>query len=243
MKVKIFERKFWLQKKGTPEYEDAYYSMQLSDLYNFSVADGATESSFSDIWSKLLVSAYCKGQLNGRKIQRTLCRIQKKWQEQVIKKPLPWYAAEKLRQGAFSTLLGLTLTGITSKKNQWNAMAVGDSCLFQVRKDKLMIAFPLEHPDQFNNSPYLIASNPAYSVNLQTILCHKTGVWEHGDSFYLMTDALASWFLNDAQLDNKPWKTLELIETSGQFAEVINNLLNTKKLKNDDITLIYVNIR
>ena len=59
---------FSLQKKDNSEeeYEDAYSIKKLSDSasnleYRFSVADGATESSFARIWAELLTEGYSEG--------------------------------------------------------------------------------------------------------------------------------------------------------------------------------------
>src|SRR6266513_307758 len=69
--------------------------------------------------------------------------------QEVAAKPLPWYAEEKMRSGAFSSLAGLTLHGPAAEETgdgaggAWESFAVGDSCLFQVRADELIVAFPL----------------------------------------------------------------------------------------------------
>ena len=97
----------------------------------FAVADGATESSFADLWAKLLVGGFMRA-AGRRPRPGTLAAapLQKAWQEDVDARPMPWYAEDKAAQGAFSTLLGLELMPDYS----WHAVAIGDSCLFQVRQ-------------------------------------------------------------------------------------------------------------
>ena len=98
---------FWLPKAGnTPaEYEDAFwprhYCLDSSGPVRLAVADGATETSFSGLWARLLVAAYGRGRLTVDENEPALRRIRRIWKRAVGQKPLPWYAEEKLRSGAF----------------------------------------------------------------------------------------------------------------------------------------------
>ena len=66
--------------------------------------------------------------------------------------PLPWYAEEKAASGAFASLLGLE---IFKKANggpspyAWRAVAVGDSCLFQVEAGQVSKAWPIGNSAEF----------------------------------------------------------------------------------------------
>ena len=59
-----------------------------------------------------------------------------------------------------------TLLGINIELNPWHdgafpwqAMAIGDRCLFVVREGGLELSFPIDDAAQFNNTPSLICSN------------------------------------------------------------------------------------
>ena len=203
---------FWLPKAGnTPEeYEDAFWPKKSIDrptpLFRCAVADGATTTSFSRLWARTLVRAYCRGQLGrGKAFLKHLAPLQQKWKMAVSQKPLPWYAEEKLRQGAFSSLLGLTIRGDQGTEQlQWNALAVGDSCLFQTREDKVITQFPLTCSDQFTNRPALLSSNPSSNNRLADHIYPASGQWQDGDAFYLMTDAIACWFLRAVEGGEAP---------------------------------------
>src|SRR5262245_53960409 len=118
----VLAQPFWLQKVGNApeEYEDAVWPEQLTEtegkLFRCAVADGATETSFSGAWANVLVRAYGQGQLNARNLWKSLPCLQKEWLHSVrlCAQPLPWYAEEKLRDGAFSSILGLTLGPTTA---------------------------------------------------------------------------------------------------------------------------------
>src|SRR5215470_18933692 len=120
----ILSQAFWLPKAGNSkeEYEDAFWPEQQIDLgteaFSFAVADGATETSFSGLWAKMLVRAYCSGKLADKKLFKSLPNLQRRWLEHVNKTPLPWYAEEKLRSGAFSAIVGLTIRHVASHNGE-----------------------------------------------------------------------------------------------------------------------------
>lgn len=248
----VLSQAFWVPKVGNTvdEYEDAFWPKHTIDCsaegFSCAVADGATETSFSGIWANILVRAYCKGHLKESVLLKTLPKLQKTWRNLVGTKPLPWYADEKLRSGAFSSILGLTLMSPILEEGspaKWEAMAIGDSCLFQVRGGCLISAFPLEHSHEFNSRPSLLSSNPQYNDSLAKITYRKKGNWEPGDEFYLMTDALACWFLNAFEQHTNWWQLVRNLGTPDQvapFNEWIDELRRTGLIRNDDVTLLRV---
>lgn len=238
---------YWVQKAGNrvEEYEDAYWPLNAvcdcGTLFSFAVADGATEASYSKVWARLLVEAYCKGQLQKHDLSESLPHLQVVWKESVGAHPLPWYAEEKIRDGAFSSLLGLTIhesesLGVGS--GVWQAMAVGDSCLFQVRDDHLINSFPLSHSEKFNSRPALLSSNLTSNEQLSEYVLQMTGEWQVGDVFYLMTDALACWFLKAVEDGEKPWKIKRALQED--FEAWIGKLRKKGAIRNDDVTMYRV---
>ena len=147
------------------EYEDAFCPEQpliscKKDVFRFAVGDGATETSFSGVWAKQIVRAICAGQFEGELLHQTLGRLRERWHKIVSRKPMPWYAEEKLRMGAYAALVGLVLNDPSSRleDGEWTALAIGDSCVFQIRGKKLVASFPMERSESFNNSPELLCS-------------------------------------------------------------------------------------
>jgi hypothetical protein len=160
-------RAFWLPEAGNSpaEYEDAFWPTDsrgpMPLPIRLAVGDGATETSFSASWARLLVEDYGMGHLTDEMLPERLPPLRDRWMESVSREPLRWYAEEKLRAGAFSSLVGLTIlpgSEAESVGGGWKAMAIGDSCLFQVRGDKLICAFPLDRTYKFDNRPILIPS-------------------------------------------------------------------------------------
>jgi hypothetical protein len=240
---------FCVPKAGNTveEYEDAFWPLlpveETDTQFSFAVADGATETSYSKVWAMLLVEAYCAGQLEGTSFDESLTGLQAKWKEVVTAQPLPWYAEEKIRAGAFSSLLGFTIRQANSKKRgagTWEAIAVGDSCLFQIRDSELINSFPMENSAQFNNRPALLSSNASSNEHLTEYTFNKEGEWKAGDLFYLVTDALACWFLKDIEEGGKPWVIKR--STQESFEDWITRLRNEGVIRNDDVTMFRVEL-
>ena len=150
-------RALLVQKAGNApeEMEDASFPSReaegVASGARFAVADGATETSFSGLWASTLVRLHGRVGLAAETLLDGLPRWGRYWRRRVGDRDLPWYAEEKLRSGSFAAFAGLTLgapadgaPGAGGGRLRWEAVAAGDSCVFQVREDALMAAFPLE---------------------------------------------------------------------------------------------------
>lgn len=219
-------------------------------LFRCAIADGATESLFAGGWAARLTRAFERGRLDPNRRECHLARIQKSWTRFLRAQQLPWYAEAKAESGSFATLLGLELHHSQSSSSEgtarWTATALGDSCLFLVRNHLLETAFPLTKADEFDNQPYLVASNEKLNKRFKEWLKTEEGELRNGDIFYLMTDALSFWFLREFEAGNRPWATLSDIGTNDgevpRFAEWISSLRAEDDRMNDDATLLRIEI-
>ena len=149
-----------------------------------------------------------------------------------------------MRQGTFAALLALELTtDETGTGCQWHAAAVGDSCLFHVRGEDVLVSFPLDDPEDFNNRPLLLGSvgPDEKCLNQRT---HEGG-WQSGDTFYLMTDALACWFLKNLRERGGLQATQDASAITDEqgFREWVQAKRDEGSMRNDDCTLVRVTIR
>ena len=148
---------------------------------------------------------------------------------------LPWYAEMKRAEGSFATLLGLNL-----RRGRWQAVAVGDTCLFRVRKDGRMRAFPLCRAVDFGNQPPLVHSRTGSDPPPR--LC--SGTLRPGDRLLLMTDALSQWFLSRCEGGHRPWDEIGMLLATEKpeqaFEEWIEGLRGWGELHNDDVTLLSI---
>lgn len=160
----------------------------------FAIADGATEGFDSRRWARLLVRSWRSGGLYTKdyeelanNIKRLGDHLAKKW----TRRKLPWYLEEKARMGAHAAFLGLE---IFPNPSLWQAVAIGDCCLFWERNDTRLLAFPIDDPKAFNYRPILLPSK----VPIQNSL--KEGAlienyFEIEDIFLLLSDAISEWYL------------------------------------------------
>jgi hypothetical protein len=243
---------FWAPKAGNSasEYEDAFSvpnePIAESASIAFAAADGATETSFAGLWANLLVRSYGRKGLDWDCFDERVEHCRKVWKRAVGSKVLPWYAEEKVRSGAFSSIVGVTLyDGLVWKRSgTWHAIAVGDSCLFQVSDHKLVNAFPLEHSNDFSSRPVLLGSVLPGPDATRVVPCSMKGKWDRGDLFYLMTDALACWFLKHVEGGADPSTILSSVTDQTSFDSLVATQRQNKEidgipaLRNDDVTLV-----
>ncbi len=226
------KRSFAAPKRGRTEseYEDAWAASPSC----LAIADGASESSFAGIWAKSLVEKFIQTQPGLSTILDWLEPLQNQLSATIGGLSLPWYAEEKAQYGAFSTLVGLKLCGGPN----WSALAVGDSCVFHVRKDELLLPFPLGGSGEFGNTPVLISSKPVKNRDLTSFVKQAAGVCEIGDQFFLATDALARWCLSACEAGSQPWPRLLALEGEDAFLRFLDNERTVRQMQNDDVTLL-----
>ena len=235
---------FTQPKQGhtSEEFEDA--CAVDAERGRFAVADGASESSYSGEWAGWLTSGFVEKSLFDSSWPEWLPPVQERWKECVPSAPenISWFAEEKIHDGAFATFLGLEFT-VTPNERTYQAIAVGDSCLFQIREDKLLKSFPLNNSAEFGTRPALIGSrhNPASKPLPEKRIAAN---FLPQDTFFLMTDALATWFLSESEVDRFPWRELNEIRSlptpMGIFERWIQTQRSSGALKNDDVTLVAI---
>lgn len=240
------------QGHGLEECQDALACD--AERGRFAIADGAAESPYSSLWAQLLVDEFVRQTERLPSWASWLPSLQDRWaaacslrenRKRLGETSVPWYLEPGLFQGAFATFLGLVIEG-----NSWFALAVGDSCLFQVRQGELHRAFPVLRAVDFSNAPWLVGSRTSPIEVPHKNGLQQMGECQPGDRLWLMTDALAHWFLLQAESGGKPWLALEPLvgaaheEALAQqaFAAWIEGLRAARQMRNDDVTLLAVSV-
>jgi hypothetical protein len=260
---------FWLPRRGNSpgEYEDAFALDDASGRY--ALADGATEGCFTGLWARLLVEDFIShAEWDASQWPFSLAGVEEQWDTEVRARKLDWDADYWLEQGAFAAFLGLVLTdspflseggpGVRASCH-WEALAVGDTCLFHTRDGALARAFPLECSDQFSNRPQLVGSRMAVGEVCKRQRLWSDGYGHSGDRLWAMTDALAKWCLTQHEAGGNPWRDLESLLSSGAslpspaswrgaggesdyFTPWIESLRDSGCLLNDDVTLLAIRL-
>lgn len=233
------------------EYEDAFATLTYLDAQTASIrcrcaiSDGASDSWYSGMWARQLAHAAISGKRGS--FLNPLGQLQQKWLEHTEGHALSWVAVEKAAAGAFAAVLGLDLfTTAGGPPGVWEAVAIGDCCLFQMRGADLVSSFPYKKSNEFNNRPVLLGSQ-TQSDEAADMARRERGEWVVGDVFLLMTDSLAHWFLDQKEKGiSSPHEVLRaLVGAPGlptRFAAWVDEERREKRLRNDDTTLVWVEL-
>jgi serine/threonine protein phosphatase PrpC len=233
---------FSCQKAGNArsEYEDAW-AIRGSDSptrCRIAVADGATESSFSALWAALLVESFVRGRAHGPEFFNHLGAIRRLWRRKIRGRPLPWYAAEKARRGAYAAFVGASLNAVN---RGWRAVAIGDCCLLHVTgtpaKRELTKAFPLSQSEEFGSSPFLVGSKQKADDDPLPHVRVSEGVLGPNDILFFASDALAAWLLRRTERGEPAWDALESLRTQEEFETLVAQA-REDGTRNDDMTLV-----
>ena len=214
----------------------------------FALCDGASESAFSRSWAQILVEAFVEdpfdpGEASASSLNEWLAPRSEEWSDGVPWDRIPWHGEAKAKAGALAAMVAIEADLLPNSAGSfgWRAVAVGDCCLFVVRDGGLEMSFPMEAPDQFNNTPSLICSNPANNGRLWERVLRREGELIPGDLLILATDALAAWFLEEVESGRKPWETLASIEPE-EWDGWVEERRKERSMRNDDTTLVFVEV-
>jgi hypothetical protein len=238
------------------------YTELLHGPVSVAVADGASESLLSGNWARLLVrSVVARGVQDASVLQDRSCfaaaltEASLRWADwfagyparrEAGGRPVQWYERPKLAKGAYATILAARFEhGPTAQRSNWYAAALGDSCLFQVRGPELIRAFPIESAADFDSTPALVNSRGHDQELLAARVAMAAGDANFGDQFFLCTDALAAWFLDEAEGGTAPWEVLYDFTRCGDtvgFVAWLGELRDAGEMRNDDVTLVHVDL-
>lgn len=245
--IRLTASSFIIHKEGESldDCQDAWAQDDRKGRY--AIADGATRSFFPKEWATLLVEYFCENiDLSSAKTdwKDWLGPIQQKWYEQVEEKVRErnlFYLTNPFnsQEPAASTFIGIEFS---KDSGAWEAMIVGDSCLFHQSNTGLK-SYLIENSLYFTNHPEFFASFAKDNHSEPTFI---HGNANPGDTFILATDALAKWILEhkeigklDAALDR-----LKAIRMDEEFYQFIHRARHDEaiRLVNDDVTLMLISV-
>jgi hypothetical protein len=219
------------------EWEDsASHSVQGA---RFAIADGATTAFRAGAWSDCLTRGWLADPIgvdDEAGWDGWIERRAQEWRSELdVGRELPYYVVAAAERGSFATFLGVEVD--TADSPRWRAVAVGDSCLFHVRADRLLRAFPLDDPDAFGSHPDLVHTGSGGGTASADATLRAGGDLRQGDVLILATDALAEWAMRTALDHPAVWKHLR--EVSGDGLErLVGEMRRRGLLGNDDVTLV-----
>jgi hypothetical protein len=235
-------RAMWAPKEGSAESEWEDSAAYRFDRAVAAIADGASSSYRAANWSAELVGQFVSStpDLSGDPgsfaawVQRTADGFQSRSE---ARSETSWYAADASRRGSFATFCGLRLAG---GPDRFEAVHVGDACLFHCRGGELVTASVLD-PAGFDLAPDLLKSSPyedSYGAEEARFIQAPI---EPGDVIFLATDAMGSAMLQLHAVDKPVWATFSAIGPAG-FDRATNALRAAGIMENDDVTLLRIRL-
>lgn len=239
MQIKI--RGFIMGKKGEL-YTDCRDNYAWSRYHHrFAIADGVSKSFFPGIWSELLVNHYVE---DSATFDSVISKGQQEWMSQVtdiVDKPgVKYYTRNAFNRKApgLATFVGLVFQ---EQEKKWHSIALGDTYLFFVPrnfsnfKKQRIVHSSKDDQDVFDNFPDYLSS-----IGDQ----HKGERKEIGGdiiegTFYLMTDALAEWFMKQ---EESAIGKIAAWNSQLHFERYIENLRNEEEINNDDTTVLIIEL-
>lgn len=237
-------RRFQIPKEGLTEAEceDKSALSSLGKELRVAVADGATESLFSDIWAELIVNSYVDlgAELFNPSSLKSLSQTFFHKASKLISE-MPdtrhWFMYEKLERGSHVTFVAADFCDSETMQ----VLAVGDSCIFwRNREDGNMEMLPELSAEDFGVFPASICNLEKTWQNLEPKILKKEIRLHNDFQAILCTDALACWLVKELQKDPLVWEKLFELSDSNSFAQFIETLRSQKEIRNDDVTLVSI---
>ncbi|MGL5921349.1 hypothetical protein [Chroococcidiopsis sp.] len=221
------------------------------------LADGASTSLYPQKWAEILVKSFCQSVAENpiesirRSHEEWLQPSQEIWRQYYLTKLQSpnrkwWQGGSDIKNRGSATFLGLQLQNLELQnlehyaKSQWQAVAVGDTCLFKLEQEtRNLLTFPLTAARDFKGTTLCFESLPEYASFPPQF---TAGWYECGDIFLLATDALSQWLISDYEAQGEDWKKMFQFQRQQDFDRFINQLRQQKLIKNDDTTLVLIKV-
>ena len=209
------------------------------------LSDGAGTVAFSRQWSATLskwavqhpIENFTENEVLGW-FDNSTEGLYRAWRQRIPPyDELPYYGQNGLIDGSQATLLVVQLENLYLK-----AFAVGDTCLYHVRDNELMHAFPVTSADDFDTSPALIHTSARVFPNHEGNLNFLETDCLQSDIIFLATDALACWIQKQFEMGEPVWENLSSIHDDKDFCELVRGLRKEKRIRNDDVVLISIRV-
>lgn len=225
----------------------------------FSVADGATQSFYARLWADELTSYFAK-QPDGAfgNWAEWLSVPQQNWLDAVHRslKAAPddvyiYNDFHERRPGA-STFVGLRLLPMEDGGQiPWEALVLGDSCLFHLRSGGKVCSYLKRTEAEFDFRTEAAETYPRTSQHSPTHLSSSAGqnsaVVETaparpGDCFLLATDAFSRWMLARDNAREPVWGVVASLKSESEFQNLVSAARKdaVRPLQNDDVGLVVV---
>lgn len=218
------------KRENTPE-ENEDSAAGNAERGRFAVADGASTTARSEVWSAMLTESFVNGE--EPLAHDVLNRLRGDWWDRVEEPGLAWHAKAKLMGGSAATFLGVAV-----EYDRYAMTSVGDSCMFHLSEQKLLSAAPLTEWSAFSRFPEAVHTRSDAAVSPDAIQS-VSGTLSEGDVLLLATDAVAKHLLRRHRENGALPPILDHLADEDEFADFIEQE-RERGLDNDDSTVCVV---
>ena len=235
-------RQLLLTKLGQEASECEDFLAADPQTCRFAVADGATEAFDARSWAERLAHRWVQREstLTLEEFRQWVAAEGRELQDSWNGLKLSWYSEEKARAGSFAAFVGVELD-LNFDLPSWKAIALGDACLLHCRRGTLIKGLPLSRSESFNTAPILVASDSSLHESSMTSVVIDSGSCESGDVLLLMSDAVASWYLQ--RLENGSAENLFDSKCDEELKRFFDDERLAGRIRNDDLAIIRIEIR
>jgi Protein phosphatase 2C len=227
------------------ECEDAIGINTASN--RFAVADGATEAFASQSWARQLAVHWTESDceaLTPEDFRSWVANEGQALHDSWSRLRFSWYAEEKARGGSFAAFVGVQIN-LEGFAPRWRAIALGDSCIIELKGRQIVQALPISESASFNATPQLV---PSQSSMLDAAFQHVvlgSGMIESGTSLLLLSDAVAAWYLRLVENDDQVRRSFDKLldeKQDSKLAELFAQERQRKRIRDDDIAIIKIDV-
>ena len=210
----------------------------------FAVADGATEAFDARNWAQRLAQSWIQNRSvsTPEEFREWVAAEGRELRDSWNGLSLSWYSEEKARTGSFAALVGVELD-LKTDAPSWKAIALGDSCLLHCRQGTLLKSLPLCRSESFNSAPVLVASDLSMHEACMKSVVIDSGSCESGDVLWLLSDGVASWYLERFEKDEQV--PAEFFETKDddELKRFFDDERLAGRMRNDDVAVVRIEIK
>jgi hypothetical protein len=210
----------------------------------FAVADGATEAFDARNWAERLAQRWVQNRSAStlEDFREWVAAEGRELRDSWNGLSLSWYSEEKARTGSFAALVGVELD-LKTDEPSWKAIALGDSCLLHCRRGALLKSLPLCRSESFNSAPVLVATDSLMHDACMKSVVIDSGTCENGDVLWLLSDGVASWYLERFEKDEHA--STEFFETTNddELERFFDDERLAGRMRNDDVAVLRIEIK
>lgn len=232
---------YQLPKLGNTDTECEDSFAVSNDGLAAAVSDGASSSIYAGEWASSLAQSF---------VLEPTMRVTPTWvkrqaslfNSKIDTAKIPWHALAKFCRGIHASLAGIA---IDPNISSFSILSVGDSCVAWTVDGEHAGIFPQKRASEFTRTPFLLSTHTDQNVYLhrhRRVALHVPIVGKTM-RIYLMTDAIAKWYLTEVEAGSKPWVELSNIGGRSDFAQLIDRLRRNERIENDDVTVLVIELR